>query len=198
MIKIKIWGTINLQTSDLVESAIASISSDDEPVLIILNTPGGTLADSIAICDMLKAIPNPIITLAIGECESAGAMIFSCGTSRYIAKDTIYMIHQPMSGTFGEYQNAADCEEKRNYLAKLLNIYKKYIIENSNIPKEKLDYAFKNGNDLYLSYKECLKYKVATKEFISWNKLYNNENINIADERVASFDVLIPTQSTEE
>ncbi len=103
-----------------------------------------------------------------------------------------------MSGTFGEYQNAADCEEKRNYLAKLLNIYKKYIIENSNIPKEKLDYAFKNGNDLYLSYKECLKYKVATKEFISWNKLYNNENINIADERVASFDVLIPTQSTEE
>ncbi len=70
MVKIKIWGLISLETSNIVEEALSSLKDELEPVLIILNSQGGSLYDTLAIIAMLKAIPNPIITLCMGVCLS--------------------------------------------------------------------------------------------------------------------------------
>ena len=80
MIKIKIWGEIQLQTSSVVETALSNITDKDEPILILINSPGGHLSEAIAICNLLKAVPNPIITVTFGYCASAAVMIFYVAT----------------------------------------------------------------------------------------------------------------------
>lgn len=196
MIKIKIWGTIGLQTSNVVETALSNIKNNDEPVIIVINSVGGTLSDSIAICNLLKSIQNPIITIALGSCASAAAMIFSCGHSRYIGEDVAYMIHQPLIQVIDEYQNSTNVKKKKQKLDHCMKIYKKYTLKNTNIPQDKLNKAFKDGEDLYLSHTECIKYNIATSLFTTWQKLYEKEKISIDDEQILLFDVLM--QETED
>ena len=190
MIKIKIWGDITLQTSSVVESSLSEISDTSEPVLILINSPGGTLTDATAICNLLSAIPNPIITVAIGTCQSAAVMIFLCGTSRYTSKDLDFMIHQPYIPKLTAPQNYSFSKELSAGLKKDLDIYKKYITRNTEIPKEVLDIAFKYGNDLEISSQDALKYKIATNMFTTWNSLYKKEHIS-SEEKILLYDVLM-------
>lgn len=190
MIKIKIWGIIGLQTSDTVENALSSVVNDDEPILILINSVGGSLSDAVAICNILEGVKNPIITVAMGNCISAAVMIFLCGKSRYVGKNITFMIHQPYIISSDDIQNLKRNEDLSVGLKRSLNIYKKYIVKNTDIPKDKLDKAFLNGEDLYLNSNECMKYKIATNLFTNWNTLYESEKINIKDEEVVLFSVL--------
>ena len=108
MIKIKIWGIINSFTSNSVEDAISSLKDDKEPILILINSIGGTLNDAIIIYNLLKSVPNPITTLTIGNCQSAAAIVYSVGKNRYIAEDTTFMVHQP----YNTFQEIELCEQK--------------------------------------------------------------------------------------
>lgn len=198
MIKIKLWGTIGSQASSIVESAIFNLKDTHEPIIVLLNTNGGSLTDAIAICDLLNNIPNPVITVAIGLCASAGAMIFSCGKSRYISPHTSYMVHQPMTPMPEGYQNVSDLHYTKNKLSSSLKLYKSYITKGTEIPEDKLNYAFKEGNDLYITAKNCKKYKIATNIFTSWDDLYVRENINIDEEQTLLFDMLVQNIQAEE
>lgn len=198
MIKIKLWGRIVPQSSSIVETAIFNLKDSEEPIIVLLNTPGGSLTDAVAICDLLNNIPNPIITVALGLCASAGAMIFNCGKSRYISQHTSYMIHQPMTILPAGYQNVSDLHYTKSKLSSSLKLYKSFITKGTQIPEEKLNYAFKEGNDLYINAKDCKKYKIATNIFTSWNDLYQRENINIKEEQTLLFDMLTETVETEE
>lgn len=95
MIKLKIWGEINSKTSYIVEQAISDIDNEEEPILIVINSIGGLIGDAIAITNLLKSVNNPIITVTIGNCMSAAAMIFAIGTKRYVGEDICYLLHQP-------------------------------------------------------------------------------------------------------
>lgn len=195
MIKIKIWGEIQLQTSSVVETALSNITDKDEPILILINSPGGHLSEAIAICNLLKAVPNPIITVTFGYCASAAVMIFLCGDYRYVSQDIIFMVHQPYSIYDGLVQNYTEAQKNTASLKRSMNIYKKYITNNTNIPKEKIDEVFVKGKDLYFSNKECIKYKIATNQFTNWLDLYNKQKIK-TDEEILLYEVVV--QKAEE
>lgn len=189
MIKIKVWGDITEKTTSIVESAVASLINEEEPVLVVINSNGGTINDAIAIYNLLANLPNPLTTIIIGKCYSAATLLFNCGKKRYITKDSEYMIHQPLI-TMASFYNLSDLKRQEKHLAKTLRLLKKYFFNKDiQIPKEKLDYAFKEGKDLYLSYKECLKYNIATDIFTNWSELYKKENINSADEKIYLFEI---------
>lgn len=190
MIKIKVWGIINMQTSSIFESAIFSLKDDNEPILILINSVGGNIGDTIAIRNLIKSVPNPIITVALGNCISAASMIFSLGNSRYIGKDTNYMIHQPYM-PYNTNINYNKAISSKNVLKKDLEVYRNSILSDDvKIPKDISDRVFKKGEDLYLSTKDCLKYNIATNKFTTWKDLYTREKIN-RDEEIALFDVLV-------
>ena len=105
MIIVKIWGQNDRTMSNLVDVELAQLKDDNEPVIVLINSEGGILSDAIAICNLLNAVPNKKITIAIGACASAAAMIFACGKTRYVAKDAQYMIHQPLINPGDGYLN---------------------------------------------------------------------------------------------
>lgn len=189
MIKIKVWGVINMQTSAVVESAVSALKDDKEHILLMLNSVGGTLSDSIAIRNLLDSVPNPITTVALGNCCSAAAMLFAAGNHRYVGKDITYMIHQPYVPTI-DNQNLYKAKIKEKKLEQYSEIYKRGFSEGTKIPQTTLK-SFEKGEDLYLQDDQCLKYKIATHLFKGYNDLYKNENINLEEEEVIEFDAII-------
>ena len=75
MIKIKVWGDITEKTTSIVESAVASLINEEEPVLVVINSNGGTINDAIAIYNLLANLPNPLTTIIIGKCYSAPPLL---------------------------------------------------------------------------------------------------------------------------
>ncbi len=189
MIIIKIWGPIGRDTSNLVDLQLAQLKDDKEPIIVLINSEGGTLIDAIVICNLLKAVPNKKITINLGLCASAAAMIFACGKSRYVASDSEYMIHQPLINPGEGFQNYTETGRIQSELKQSLSLYRKYVTRKAKIPKELLDKAFVDGLDVKLTDKECLKYEVATDKFTTWKNLYKKEKIDIVSERVVTFDI---------
>ena len=157
---------------------------------MLLTQWDGSLPDTVAIVNLLKSVKNPIITVAIGACVSAAAMIFSCGQHRYIGEDIEYMIHQPYTpGNICNLNHAITTDLQAVY-KKDLSIYIRHITSNgASIPAEKLEKVTKDGKDLYLTTSECKKYNIATHIFKSFNTLYKNEKIS-EEERIISYDLL--------
>lgn len=58
----------------------------------------------------------------------------------------------------------------------------------------------KLGNNLYLTTSECIKYKIATNKFKSWDDLYKKEKINREDKTYVyeSFDDTIMDEEPSE
>lgn len=140
MIKLKIWGEIGPKTSYIVEQAISEINDNTEPVIVVINSIGGLLSDAVIIANLLKSIENPVITVAMGNCISAAAMIFAVGQKRYVVEDLSYMIHQPYSSVPIPNLNYSKLSKTATSYKKSLDMYLKYVIKNDTcIPVEKLD-----------------------------------------------------------
>ena len=50
-----------------------------DTITIMINSPGGSITDGLAICDMMKAAHSPIATICCGQALSIAAVILACG-----------------------------------------------------------------------------------------------------------------------
>jgi ATP-dependent Clp protease protease subunit len=65
-----------------------------------INSPGGSVVDTLAIYDVMRFLSCEIATYCIGECASGGAVLFMAGHKgkRFILPNAKVMIHQPFGG----------------------------------------------------------------------------------------------------
>lgn len=94
--------------SDVVESKSASeaikklwyleLTEPGKPILFIINSPGGSVLDGLAVIDQSRMITSPIITLVTGLAASMGTLIGICTNDpkrRLATPSARFMIHQP-------------------------------------------------------------------------------------------------------
>jgi ATP-dependent Clp protease protease subunit len=76
---------------------------------LYVNSPGGSVTDTLAVYDVMRFISCDVATYCIGECASGGAVLLMAGTKgkRYILPHAKVMIHQPYGGVYGQ---ASDIE----------------------------------------------------------------------------------------
>ena len=65
-----------------------------EPIQLILNSPGGNVYDGFAIIDAIEQSVTPIHMTILGQAQSMGFAIATCGTYRYASKRTTFMYHE--------------------------------------------------------------------------------------------------------
>lgn len=97
---------ITKQTLARASAKLLSFHFDEkwnEPVQIILNSPGGYLDAAWAFIDMMDCIRLPVRTIAMGEIVSAAAMIFVAGDERIMSPNSSAMIHHFSTMTGGSY-----------------------------------------------------------------------------------------------
>ena len=73
-----------------------------EPIVMYINSPGGSVLAGLAIIDFMRAIPCEIITVINGAAVSMGGLISICGDYRVITENAYWMGHPMKGGAYGD------------------------------------------------------------------------------------------------
>jgi len=76
----------------------------DVDINLYINSPGGSVDDTLAIYDTIQFLNCDVATYCIGRAQSGGAIVLSSGTKgkRHILPHARVMIHQPYGGVTGQ------------------------------------------------------------------------------------------------
>lgn len=76
----------------------------DKDVSLYINSPGGSVADGLAVFDTMRFISAPVSTICIGQACSMAAVLLAAGRKgkRFALPNARVMVHQPMGGMRGQ------------------------------------------------------------------------------------------------
>lgn len=99
---------------------------DAKDLRVVINSPGGSVYDAIAIHNMIAEWPGTVTTHVTSIAASAATLIAMVGDERTIADNAEYMVHNPwmyVAGNAVELRSYADKLDKTS--EKLLDMYER-------------------------------------------------------------------------
>jgi len=144
--------TIRKQTLEL------EVAETDLRIYLHINSPGGSLFDSLSVLDTVINNPIPIITIVEGAACSGATLFSIAGKERWIYRHSYMLIHQLRAFFGGKYDEFGD--EMRN-LDKYMEMIEKVYQEYTKIPVEKLREILKH--DLFFDATQCQEYGLVDK-----------------------------------
>ena len=93
----------------------------EEPLNLIINSPGGDVSEMFGIIDFMEIIDTKVNTICRGSAQSAGAIILACGTGqRAASKHSTIMFHQGSTFSQGKLSDVrAGLEYSKSVEAKI-------------------------------------------------------------------------------
>ena len=113
---IVLTGEITHQLAQRVtEHMLALAETSDDPINMIISSPGGHVESGDMVHDMIKFIRPRVRTIGSGWVASAGALIFVGADikDRYCLPNTRFLLHQPSGGIAS---SASDMEIQANQI----------------------------------------------------------------------------------
>jgi ATP-dependent Clp protease protease subunit len=97
--------------------------SPGREVHLYINSPGGSVDDTLAIYDTMQFMTCDVCTYCVGQAASGAAIILSAGTEgkRFALPHSKIMIHQPWGGVTGQASDIKIQAEEILKAKKLLN-----------------------------------------------------------------------------
>ena len=74
---------------------------NNEDITVYINSPGGSVADGLAIIDAMNLVRSRVNTVGYGTVASMGSIVLACGEKRSCMEHTRCMIHQVYGGMQG-------------------------------------------------------------------------------------------------
>ena len=124
-------------------------------ISLYINSPGGSVDDTMAIYDTMQFISSPIATFCIGRAQSGGAIVLAAGTKgkRHALPHAKIMLHQPWGGITGQ---AADIKIQAEEILKSKTMINEVLSKETGQTVEKI--AAETERDRYMSADEAKKY----------------------------------------
>ncbi|AUX43347.1 ATP-dependent Clp protease ClpP [Sorangium cellulosum] len=94
-------------TSELAQATTAQLlalaSESEEPIRVVIHSPGGHVESGDTIHDVIRFIRPEIKMIGTGWVASAGALIFIAARreNRFALPNTRFLLHQPLGGVRG-------------------------------------------------------------------------------------------------
>ena len=122
---------------------------------LYINSPGGSVDDTMAIYDTIRFIGSPVATYCIGRAQSGAAVILAAGTKgkRHALPHAKVMLHQVWGGVSGQ---AADIKIQAEEILKAKVMINEILAEHTGQPIEKI--AAETERDRYMTAEEAKKY----------------------------------------
>ncbi len=81
----------------------------DHDINLYINSPGGSVNDTLAIYDTMRFLSCDVATFCVGTAMSGGAVVLAAGSKgkRYALPHAKVMIHQPFGGIYGQTADIA-------------------------------------------------------------------------------------------
>ncbi len=103
---IELTGSVSEGMSSVVLRALVRMNlMSHDPITLYLSSLGGSVYDGLAIYDLIRASPSPVVVYANGKIMSMGVVILLAGDKRYAAKNTRFMMHSLSHGTLGKVRD---------------------------------------------------------------------------------------------
>ena len=146
-----LMGKVDAELAErLTKEMFALNSISHKPIILSINSPGGSVAAGINIMDTIRSIHSPVVTLISGDACSMAALISVCGDKRMMSTSSRWMIH-PMAAAAGDYVSFMKDRMKGIALYEecTVDILKKY----TKLTDKEIKQA-KHG-EIWLTAKEC-------------------------------------------
>jgi ATP-dependent Clp protease protease subunit len=131
-----------------------------EPITVLINSPGGSADSGFALYDMLRFVNAPVRTVVNGLCASAGILVHLAADDgmRYSLPQSRFMIHQPSTAGQG---TASDLDITAQEVIKLRERYVGLIAAaTGKDPEIVLESA---RRDFWLNAEEAVEFGLVTK-----------------------------------
>ena len=124
-------------------------------ISLYINSPGGSVDDTMAIYDTIRFLGSPVATYCIGRAQSGAAVILAAGTKgrRYALPHAKVMLHQPWGGVTGQ---AADIKIQAEEILKAKDVINNILAKHTGQPVEKIQ--AETERDRYMTADEAKEY----------------------------------------
>jgi ATP-dependent Clp protease protease subunit len=124
-------------------------------ISLYINSPGGSVDDTMAIYDTMRFIGSPVATYCIGKAQSGAAVVLAAGTEgkRHSLPHAKIMLHQPWGGITGQ---ASDIKIQAEEILKAKAVINELLAKHTGQPVEKI--AEETERDKYMSAEEAKTY----------------------------------------
>lgn len=124
-------------------------------ISLYINSPGGSVDDTMAIYDTMRFVGSPVATYCIGRAQSGGALILAAGSAgnRFALPHAKVMLHQPWGGVTGQ---AADIKIQAEEILKSKKLLSEIFAKHTGQPVEKI--IEETERDRYMSALEAKEY----------------------------------------
>ena len=129
--------------------------NSQEPITLVINSPGGSVSAGLAIYDVMQALSCPVTTAAVGLAASMAALVLAAGTKgrRYASPNSRVMIHQPLGGVQGQ---AEDIKIHAEWILKTREKLNKILSSNTGQPLQII--SRDTDRDNFMSADEAVRY----------------------------------------
>ncbi|ARN56332.1 ClpP family protease [Sedimentisphaera salicampi] len=152
-------GEINYRMSTEVIMKLLHLENNKPgaEISMYINSPGGSVDDTMAIYDTMRFISSPVSTYCIGRAQSGGAIILASGAEgkRFALPHAKVMIHQPWGGVTGQ---AEDVHIQAEEIIRSKNIINGILAKHTNKTVEQLQED--TERDKYMTAEEAKKYGI--------------------------------------
>lgn len=124
-------------------------------ISLYINSPGGSVDDTMAIYDTIRFVGSPVATYCIGRAQSGAAVILAAGKKggRYALPHAKVMLHQPWGGVSGQ---AADIKIQAEEILKAKTMINEILSKHTGQPVEKIQ--AETERDRYMTAEEAKEY----------------------------------------
>jgi ATP-dependent Clp protease, protease subunit len=129
----------------------------DKPINVVLNSPGGSVTEGLAIYDMLRFVKPRVRILCAGLCASIATIILLAADKkdRLTLPNSRFLIHQPL--IMGEVVGpASDLEITANEILKTRELINQMIARETGQPKKRVEKD--TQRDYWLTAEEAVEY----------------------------------------
>lgn len=146
------------------------LSAPGKPILLVINSPGGSVDSGFAVWDQIKMITSPVTTLVTGLAASMGSVLSLCAAPkrRFATQNSRIMIHQPMIAGVIKGQ-ATDLEIQAKEMLKtrtaLVDLYVKATGKDAETIERAID------RDTWMTAEEALNFGLLDKIINSYKEL---------------------------
>jgi ATP-dependent Clp protease protease subunit len=153
---ILLFGEINMKVAEDITKQLLVLAADsDEPIKLIINSPGGHVESGDTIHDMIRFVTNPVQIVGTGWVASAGALVYAATEkeNRFSLPNTRFLLHQPMGGIRGQ---AADIAIEAEEILKTRRRLNEIFARQTGQPIEKVEQD--TDRNFWMSAKEAKEY----------------------------------------
>lgn len=128
-----------------------------QPILLVINSPGGSIDAGFAIWDQIKMITSPVTTLVTGLAASMGSILSLCAApkKRLATPNARIMIHQPSIRGVIQGQ-ASDLDIQANEILKTKRVLVDLYVKATGKPADVIEKAL--DRDTWKSAQEALEF----------------------------------------